>query len=99
MDSQGLMHLSCPVCADDDCEGHPGSVTAIPGRKRRKMIVLDPGQVQATVNFLVFHCGFPPEGNHAARKAAGRDLVRRASRILLAREDDPLMRRVEGRTG
>ena len=63
------------------------------------MIVLDPGQVQATVNFLVFHCGFPPEGNHAARKAAGRDLVRRASRILLAREDDPLMRRVEGRTG
>ena len=33
MDSQGFMHLSCPVCADDDCEGHPGSVTAIPGKQ------------------------------------------------------------------
>ena len=51
------------------------------------------------MKFLEFHCWFPLEGNHAARKAADRDIIRRASRILLAKEDDPLMRRVEGRTG
>ena len=63
------------------------------------MLILDPGQVLATIKFLEFHCWFPPEGNHAARKAADSDIIRRASRILLAKEDDPLMLKVMGRRG
>lgn len=29
-DNQDCGHLSCPICMDDECEGHPGLVTAIP---------------------------------------------------------------------
>ena len=63
------------------------------------MLVLDPGQVQATLNLLEFELAFPPEGNARKRKARDRDVVRRAARVLLAERDDPLMLRVMGRRG
>ena len=29
-DNDGFAHSSCPICGDDDCEGHPGLVVVIP---------------------------------------------------------------------
>lgn len=63
------------------------------------MLILDPGQVQATLNLLAFELSFPPEGNARKRKAWDRNLVRRAARVLLAEADAPLMIRVMGRQG
>lgn len=63
------------------------------------MIILDPTRAKAALDFLAFHCEFPLEPNARKRKAVNRDLVRRAARVLLAREDDPLMVRVMGRRG
>ena len=36
MDRDGFMHLSCPVCLDEECEGHPSQgVIAIPRASRK----------------------------------------------------------------
>lgn len=35
IDNDGYAHLSCPICIDDECKGHPGLVTVIPRASRK----------------------------------------------------------------
>ena len=34
IDSHGLMHTSCPVCTEEDCEGHNGVTIIYPKKEK-----------------------------------------------------------------
>ena len=63
-------------------------------KEEHSFMFLDPGQVKAALELVEIHLAVPK-----TKRLKDKDIIRLASRVLLAKADDPVMLRVMGRTG